>query len=109
MGAGADDKTQIDAVDRLVLLVYYYIGSKIKYGVKMNNNLFSGLTFSGSSSKREISINKQTDSLLFSCDNGQTIFSEESEIEICPNCQYSIDTVETPYKCPNCEKVKLSF
>ena len=65
----------------------------------MNNNLFLGLAFS---KKREIDIyiNKQTDSLL-SCDNRQTIFSEESKIEICPNCQYSIDTVETPHKCLN--------
>ena len=75
----------------------------------MSTNFFE-LTFPSLKRKRRVNIKNQASS-LFSSSDGQTIFGKDSivavnqpKIKICPNCSYSINTIETPNRCPVCEE-----
>ena len=72
----------------------------------MSNTLFFDLTFNFKKKER---VNIKSRCSFASSDNGQIILGEESKIEICPTCSYNINTIETPDRCPNCERISLIF
>lgn len=70
----------------------------------MSNTLFFDLTF-GFEKKKRVTLKKQIALFLSSNNDKQVVFGKEPKIKVCPNCQCSLNTTETPGKCPSCGEI----